>query len=205
MTIYSIGIASLKSCAYNRIFGHIHFESIELNVQTAQMVLNRIFNRYGVDWDVSITRKYGDATEFARRAAESGFDLVAGYGGDGTQMEVANGLLGSGVPQAILPGGTGNAMAHDLGISLVLQEATELILARSTSILIAHRLSTIRRVDRIIVLEGGRIIEQGNHGQLMAQGGHYAELYDTYFRHQSPDYRPPPEQETPVAVPGTAA
>jgi diacylglycerol kinase (ATP) len=42
-------------------------------------------------------------------------------------MEVANGLLGTGVPQAILPGGTGNAMAHDLGISLKLREATELI------------------------------------------------------------------------------
>jgi ATP-binding cassette subfamily B protein len=74
-----------------------------------------------------------------------------------------------------------------------IQEATELILARSTSILIAHRLSTVRRVDRIIVLEDGRIIEQGNHEALMAQGGHYAELYDTYFRHQSPDYRPPPD------------
>ena len=74
-----------------------------------------------------------------------------------------------------------------------IQEATELILARSTSILIAHRLSTIRKVDRIIVLENGRIIEEGSHDRLMARGGHYAELYDTYFRHQSPDYKPPPE------------
>jgi ATP-binding cassette subfamily B protein len=67
-----------------------------------------------------------------------------------------------------------------------IQEAMELILKSSTSILIAHRLSTIRSVDRILVLQKGRIIEQGNHKQLMARGGHYAELYDTYFRHQSP-------------------
>ena len=76
-----------------------------------------------------------------------------------------------------------------------IQEATDLILSRSTSILIAHRLSTVRKVDRIIVLEDGHIIEEGSHEALMVRGGHYAELYDTYFRHQSPDYRPTPEEE----------
>ncbi|HLE03770.1 MAG TPA: hypothetical protein VI729_04040, partial [Anaerolineales bacterium] len=64
----------------------------------------------------------------------------------------------------------------------------QLILAETTSILIAHRLSTVRACDRIVVLRQGRVIEQGDHDRLMAQGGHYAELYNTYFRHQSLAY-----------------
>ncbi len=69
-----------------------------------------------------------------------------------------------------------------------IQQALELVLSETTSILIAHRLSTVRASDRIIVLRDGQRIEEGNHDQLMAQGGHYAELYDTYFRHQSLEY-----------------
>ncbi len=69
-----------------------------------------------------------------------------------------------------------------------IQEALDMILAKSTSILIAHRLSTVRSADRIIVLANGEIIEEGSHESLMASGGHYAELYNTYFRHQSLEY-----------------
>jgi ATP-binding cassette subfamily B protein len=69
-----------------------------------------------------------------------------------------------------------------------IQQTLNLILEKSTSILIAHRLSTIKAADRIIVLESGRIIEEGNHAGLLATGGHYASLYNTYFRHQSLDY-----------------
>jgi ATP-binding cassette, subfamily B, bacterial len=72
-----------------------------------------------------------------------------------------------------------------------IQQALNLILKKSTSILIAHRLSTVKAADRIVVMEKGRIIEEGNHTGLLARGGHYATLYNTYFRHQSLDYRPP--------------
>ncbi len=69
-----------------------------------------------------------------------------------------------------------------------IQQALGLILAESTSILIAHRLSTVKAADRIIVLDKGRILEEGSHDGLLSRGGHYATLYNTYFRHQSLAY-----------------
>jgi ATP-binding cassette subfamily B protein len=69
-----------------------------------------------------------------------------------------------------------------------IQQALDIILSQSTSILIAHRLSTVRSADRIIVIREGEIIEQGDHDELMEADGHYAELYNTYFRHQSLSY-----------------
>ncbi len=71
-----------------------------------------------------------------------------------------------------------------------IQQALGMILKQSTSILIAHRLSTIRSADRILVIQDGRILEEGNHEGLLDKHGHYAELYNTYFRHQSLNYRP---------------
>jgi ABC-type multidrug transport system fused ATPase/permease subunit len=69
-----------------------------------------------------------------------------------------------------------------------IQEGLDIVMRHRTSIIIAHRLSTVRSADRIIVMRAGQIIEEGNHHTLMARGGHYAELYNTYFRHQSLEY-----------------
>ena len=71
-----------------------------------------------------------------------------------------------------------------------IQEGLELVLRDRTAIVIAHRLSTIRSADRIVVLSKGEIVEEGSHEGLLKRGGRYAELYNTYFRHQSPDYDP---------------
>lgn len=89
--------------------------------------INTVFSGTDIEWDVKITHKFGDATRIAQEAALDGVDLVAGYGGDGTQLEVANGLVGTGVPMAILPGGTGNAMAFELNVPRDLAQAASLI------------------------------------------------------------------------------
>lgn len=69
-----------------------------------------------------------------------------------------------------------------------IQEGLETIMQDRTAIIIAHRLSTVKHADRILVMDHGRIIEEGAHDGLMGQGGHYAELYNAYFRHQSLAY-----------------
>lgn len=75
------------------------------------------------------TERAGDATRFAREAVASGVDVVAAYGGDGTMMETAEGLRSSDVPLLILPGGTANVMAVELGIGFALDQALALLTA----------------------------------------------------------------------------
>lgn len=89
--------------------------------------LNTVFQPYNIEWNVSITRKYGDATRFARQAVKAGYDLVVGYGGDGTQHEIANGVIGGEVTMGILPGGSGNGFANEMNIPKQLAPAVELL------------------------------------------------------------------------------
>ena len=90
-------------------------------------VFNNLFHRANIEWDLVITKERCDGICLAEKAIKDGVDIVAAYGGDGTVMEVASALQGTGIPMAILPGGTGNILSIELGIPQNLEEACKLI------------------------------------------------------------------------------
>lgn len=89
--------------------------------------INKVMHPHDIKWHISITQADGDGARFASEAVQHGADLVVSYGGDGTVKDVVNGLLDNDVPLAILHGGTGNAMAYELGIPNPLEVALNLI------------------------------------------------------------------------------
>ncbi len=95
--------------------------------------LNTAFKDTPIDWDVSITRKGNDAKEIASKLIGK-TDLIAVYGGDGSVMEAAQALTGHHTPMAILPGGTANVMAKELGIPTETVAAIELLKSQNTLI-----------------------------------------------------------------------
>ena len=70
-----------------------------------------------------------------------------------------------------------------------MQAALSRLFAGRTSFVIAHRLSTVLAADMIVVLDRGRVIEQGTHSELLELGGMYASLYELQFRGREPEVR----------------
>ena len=93
----------------------------------ALSIINASMKEAGIKWEASITHQAGDAVRFAEAAVKEGIDALAVYGGDGTLMEAIGGLIGSEIPLVILPGGSANVMATELGIPTDLKEACTLL------------------------------------------------------------------------------
>jgi ATP-binding cassette, subfamily B, bacterial len=101
-------------------------------------------------------------------------------GGEKQRLAIARLLLKA--PDVVV---LDEATAHlDSESELAVQRALETALTGRTSLVIAHRLSTVRGADEILVVDGGRIVERGRHGALLAADGLYAELYRTQFANQ---------------------
>lgn len=114
-----------------------------------------------------------------------GLDTLVGHngsqlsGGQRQRLAIARAIYKN-APILILDEATS---ALDSESERLVQEALEALMKGRTSIVIAHRLSTIKSADRVLVLEEGRVIEQGTHAELLAQGGLFAHLHSLQFRH----------------------
>jgi YegS/Rv2252/BmrU family lipid kinase len=109
----------------NPVAGHVQAD-------TVYSIFTETFGRGGVDFDVYETTGQDNVTEIVKAALSRGYSMIVAVGGDGTVSEVANGLVKQDIPMGIVPLGTGNLVARELGIPLTVEEACQLLVGDHT-------------------------------------------------------------------------
>ena len=132
--------------------------------------------------EVIAAAKASRAHDFIKRLPQ-GYDTILGEDGGNLSQGQKQLLCITRVmlclpPMLILDEATSSI---DTRTELKIQQAFARMMEGRTSFIVAHRLSTIKEADRILVMKDGNVIEQGNHQELLAQGGFYAELYNSQF------------------------
>ena len=152
---------------------------------------NIAFGRPGAsDADIEAAARAARADEFIRRL-DRGYDTEVGErgitlsGGQRQRIAIARAILRD-APILLLDEATS---ALDAESEKLVQSALELLMQGRTTIVIAHRLATVLKADRILVMDEGRIVEEGTHQSLVAKGGVYARLARLQFDAGASDYR----------------
>ena len=133
--------------------------------------------------DVERAARAAHAHEFVERLPD-GYDTIVGErgvklsGGQRQRIAIARAVLKD--PAVLVLDEATSSL--DTESERLVEDALEKLLVGRTTLIIAHRLSTVRRADRLVVLNHGRLVEEGTHADLLARGGLYARLYQRQFR-----------------------
>jgi subfamily B ATP-binding cassette protein MsbA len=181
ITIDGIDIRKIKLASLRRLMGVVTQETILFD----DTIRNNI--AYGdaemPEEKIRTAAQAANALEFIE-AMPDGFDTIIGEkgvklsGGQRQRLAIARALLKN-PPILILDEATSSL---DTESEKVVQQAIEELMRERTVLVIAHRLSTVVSADKIIVMKRGRIVEEGNHQELLAVGGYYQQLYDLQFQ-----------------------
>ncbi len=139
--------------------------------------------------DVERAARAAHAHEFVERLP-AGYDTIVGErgvklsGGQRQRIAIARAVLKD--PAVLVLDEATSSL--DTESERLVEDALEKLLVGRTTLIIAHRLSTVRRADRLVVLNHGRVVEEGTHADLLARGGLYARLYQRQFRNGDAEF-----------------
>ena len=188
-----IGGTDVRSATLASLRGAIAIVSQEVSLFDDTVRANIAYGRFGAGEDEIVAAAKAAAADGFVRALPQGYDTLVGEmgvklsGGQRQRIAIARAMLKN-APILLLDEATSSL---DTASERQVQAALKVLMRGRTTLVIAHRLSTVADADLIYVIDHGRIVESGTHGELLARGGAYQRLYALQFAHEAPALEAP--------------